>query len=218
MSRKIAKVLHDQLITLVLQAPINLFFDVTPVGKILNLLTKDLYILDYNLSFSVGTFMSTVYLAISCLIVATVAVPWILIAIFILMLMGISLFRYVLASYKDTYRIEAITKSPLLSFMQESFTGCSIIRAYGENNKFSQRNYSLVDDNTLANQMAMGIWGWYSIRIDVISTAVLAVAGAASIAFRHSTDPVLLGLLLQYSLSLQNYVSFLLYAFGEIER
>lgn len=44
--------------------------------------------------------------------------------------------------------------------------------------------------------MSMGIWGWYSIRMDVISTSVLAVAGAAAIAFRHSTDPVLLGLLL----------------------
>lgn len=61
MSRKSARILHDQLITQVLQAPINLFFDVTPVGKILNLLTKDLYILDFNLSFSFGTFMATAY-------------------------------------------------------------------------------------------------------------------------------------------------------------
>jgi len=48
----------------------------------------------------------------------------------------------------------------------------------------------------LANQVSQGIWGWYSIRMDMISVTVLAVAGAGAIGFRHVTDPALLGLLL----------------------
>lgn len=154
MSLKVARVLHNDLVTKVLQAPINLFFDVTPVGKILNLLTKDLMIMDLNLCLSIGDFLGTCYLALASLLVATLAVPWMLIAIVILFLMGICLFRYVLKGYKDSYRIEAITKSPLLSFMQESFRGCSVIRAFDQKDAFQVRNYELVDSNTLANQVA----------------------------------------------------------------
>jgi len=93
-------------------------------------MTKDLYILDFNLSFAIGDFMSSLYLASSCIIVSSIAVPWILIALFFLMVIAIYLFRYVLAGYKDTYRIYAITNSPILSSMQETFSGVSIIRAF----------------------------------------------------------------------------------------
>mmetsp|Transcript_96927 Transcript_96927/g.133500 ORF Transcript_96927/g.133500 Transcript_96927/m.133500 type:complete len:159 (+) Transcript_96927:2931-3407(+) len=136
MSLKVAKTLHNDIVTKVLQAPINLFFDVTPVGKILNLLTKDLAIMDINLCMSVGDFLGTCYLALASLLVATLAVPWILIAIILLMFIGACLFRFVLRAYKDSYRIEAITKSPLLSFMQESFRGCSVIRAFEQQDAF----------------------------------------------------------------------------------
>lgn len=43
---RVGKLMHNELIAYVFRAPINLFFDVTPMGKILNRFSKDLAVLD----------------------------------------------------------------------------------------------------------------------------------------------------------------------------
>jgi len=49
-----AKDVHNAMIKRVTNAPINLFFDVTPTGTVLNRFSKDLQVLDQNLCFTVG--------------------------------------------------------------------------------------------------------------------------------------------------------------------
>ena len=55
---KVSSVLHNRLIKRVFQAPINLFYDVTPIGKILNRFSKDLAIIDEQVFFDFGTFLA----------------------------------------------------------------------------------------------------------------------------------------------------------------
>jgi len=109
--------MHDSLIYKVLMAPINLFYDVTPIGKVLNRFSKDLSVIDTQLCFSLGGLLACFYLALSALVVAIVAVKWILIEIFFLGLFAILLFRFTLKAYKECYRVETVTKSPVLSFL-----------------------------------------------------------------------------------------------------
>ena len=45
----------------VLRAPINLFYDVTPIGKILNRFSKDLQVMDQQLCFIIGSFLACFY-------------------------------------------------------------------------------------------------------------------------------------------------------------
>lgn len=55
---KASHVLHNRLIKYVFQAPVNLFFDITPIGKILNRFSKDLAIIDEQIFFDFGTFLA----------------------------------------------------------------------------------------------------------------------------------------------------------------
>jgi ABC-type multidrug transport system fused ATPase/permease subunit len=41
-----AKIIHQQMLNRVINAPINLYFDITPIGRILNRFSKDLSIMD----------------------------------------------------------------------------------------------------------------------------------------------------------------------------
>lgn len=69
---------------------------------------------------------------ITCLVVATVAVPEILAVIAIFIIVGACVFLYSMKAYKDCYRIESVTMSPILSYFQETFSGNSVIRAFGK--------------------------------------------------------------------------------------
>ena len=57
----------------------------------------------------------------------------------------------------------------------------------------------------------MGVWTWYSIRMDILSSFVLTVACGFCVYLRTHTDPVLLTLMLQYIVTLQMYSTYTLY-------
>jgi ATP-binding cassette subfamily C (CFTR/MRP) protein 1 len=113
-----------------MNAPINLYFDVTPIGRILNRFSKDLNVLETQIQWSFSGFLAMIYQAVSVLIVAAIVVKWILLLLPLLIYLVIRLYMNSIASFRETARIESMTKSPLLSFMGETFNGASTIRAY----------------------------------------------------------------------------------------
>mmetsp|Transcript_20484 Transcript_20484/g.27674 ORF Transcript_20484/g.27674 Transcript_20484/m.27674 type:complete len:232 (+) Transcript_20484:533-1228(+) len=215
---KVGKKLHNTLMAYVFRAPINLFFDVTPIGKILNRFSKDLAVIDEQIYYNFGGFLICLWQSIACLVVAAVAVPLILIVIFVFTVIATCLFVYSMKAYKDCYRIESVTMSPILSFFQETFNGSSVIRAFNRAEEFRNHSYKLVNKTTCANQVTIGVFGWYSLRLDFLVSLILIAGCAAVISLRNSADPILLSMMLQYLLTLQNYVKFTMGNFGEIER
>lgn len=190
---------------MVLNAPINLFFDVTPIGKILNRFSKDLAIVDEKLCYNFGSFTSCFYNALSSLLVASVAVPWIMLVIAVFLFFSMWLFNYSMKAYKDCYRIETVAWSPVLSFFKETFSGSTVIRAFKKEPDFMEHSNYLINRTTIANQITNGVFGWYSMRLDLLSSTVLAAGCAASIILRDEVSPVLLSLMIQYLLTLQVY-------------
>jgi ABC-type multidrug transport system fused ATPase/permease subunit len=114
----------------VFNAPINLYFDVTPIGRILNKFSKDLSKIERDFSWEVGGLLAMVYQALSILIVAVIVVKWILIILPILGFLSYKLYVNSISSFRETTRLESLTKSPLLSFFSETFNGASTIRTF----------------------------------------------------------------------------------------
>lgn len=70
--------------------------------------------------------------AIGIIIISVIVVYWILILIVLLGFIAVKIYKHSINSFRETTRIESLTKSPLLSFMSESCSGASTIRAYGK--------------------------------------------------------------------------------------
>ena len=75
-SLKCSRQLHKNMLTNLLRAPINLFFDRVPTGRVLNRLSKDLNVLDTAIAFTFGymtfTFFGLLADIVVCLIVGSV--------------------------------------------------------------------------------------------------------------------------------------------------
>ena len=84
--------------------------------------------------------------------------------------------------------------------------------------KFIQRNFILLNNNILANQVQNGLGAWISLRLDAISITVMALGCSFCIVFKDSSDPVMLGMLLTYILNLTDQLLYLMYLLSQIER
>lgn len=69
---KCARNLHESMIAKIMNAPINLFFDVTPIGKILNRFSKDLDTLE-SLGYYTSWIQYTLFVVLSALIIAAIS-------------------------------------------------------------------------------------------------------------------------------------------------
>ena len=128
------------------------------------------------------------------------------------------LFSYTIKAHKDTYIVEAASWSQFLLHYQESFDGATVIRAYRRENEFLDIGNRLLNQITLANQVATGVFGWYSLRIDMLALGLLTTGCAFFIFMRDTVHPVLLGLMLQYLLNLQFYLKSCMTRYGEFDR
>ena len=54
----------------------------------------------------------------------------------------------------------------------------------------------------LSTYIASGVWTWYAMRMNMLALMIIGTSAVFCIVFRTQTDPVMLGLMLQYTLSL----------------
>ena len=92
------------------------------------------------------------------------------------------------------------------------------MRAYGKEQQLKLRSYELINKTTTANQITCGVFGWYSLRLDLLTIVVLAAGCAAAIVLRGQVEAILLSMMLQYLLTLQTYLKSTMNSFGEIQR
>ena len=75
---KASRTLHDGMLGNIIRSPMS-FFDTTPLGRLLNRFSKDIYTIDQVIPLSMRAFLMTFMNCVSTVIVITVASPWFLI-------------------------------------------------------------------------------------------------------------------------------------------
>lgn len=198
--------MHEDMIKYVLNAPINLYFDTTPTGRILNKFSKDLSALETMLVYQIGTFYVAVYSTLSILIISIYVVWWVVFFVPVIFFLVYKVFIRSIAGVKDVTRVESVTKSPLLSFLGETINGASTIRAYEKVDGFIARNMELLNKNILAAMWCESVPLWFAIRVDLISVFMMLVVSIICVMYRTEGNAILLSLLLTYVMTLQQNV------------
>ncbi|XP_030490551.2 ABC transporter C family member 8 [Cannabis sativa] len=193
----------------IFKAPM-LFFDSTPVGRILTRASSDLSILDYDIPFSVVFVLAgSTELLGTIGIMASVTWQVLIVGIFSLVA-SVYVQGYYLATARELIRINGTTKAPVTNFVSETSLGAVTIRAFGSVDRFFKDYLKLVDTDAVLFFLSNAAIEWLVLRIEVLQNLTLFTAAFFLILLpKGQIAPGLVGLSLSYALSLTGTQIFL---------
>ncbi|KAK3562319.1 hypothetical protein QTP86_033307 [Hemibagrus guttatus] len=213
-----ATVIHRRLLDSVLKATVT-FFDTTPLGRVLNRFSSDIYSIDDSLPFVLNILLANVFGLLGMLVVMSYGLPWVLLPLIPLGVLYYQTQKFYRHSSRELKRLCSLTLSPVYSHFSETLSGLATVRASGHTSRFEEENERRLDQNQCCVFISNAAMQWLDIRLQMIGVTV--VTGISIIAVIQqqirSVDPGLVGLALSYALSITNLLSGLIFSYAQTE-
>lgn len=199
---KASKAFFSGFINSIFKAPM-LFFDSTPVGRILTRASSDLSVLDFDIPFTITFVMaSAIELVVGIGIMASVT--WQVLIVAILAMVAAKYVQvYYLASARELIRINGTTKAPVMNYAAETSLGVTTIRAFNMADRFFNEYLKLVDTDARLFFYSNAAMEWLVLRTEALSNLTLFTAALLLVLLpKGYIEPGLVGLSLSYALTL----------------
>jgi ABC-type multidrug transport system fused ATPase/permease subunit len=111
--------------------------------------------------------------------------------------------RYYLATSRELQRLNAVSRSPIISWFSESLSGLSTIRAFNHQAIFTEINERRVDRNQMCYLPGTTVNRWLAVRLEFIGASIIFISSllAVSALITTGVDAGLVGLVISYALS-----------------
>ena len=205
LSIKVSYIVHEKLMNSLLKAPINLFYDVTPLGRILNRLSKDLNTIDESVAFSIGTSIAEACQVLSCVLMGMIYFPILIIFIPIMLFPSKYIGNIYKRASRELTRLESISRSPILNNYKQILSGVKFIRSFNQVENFIKKNHELIDTNSKVNYSLNACSTWLGIYLGLVSSAILSALFITSILMGDSVSIGIVGLSLTYMIPLPQF-------------
>ncbi|KUI63825.1 ATP-dependent bile acid permease [Cytospora mali] len=208
--------LHNRLMSAVTTAQFK-FFDVTPLGQIMNRFSKDLEGIDQEVApVAIGVMTCGLGIIVTVVLIASVT-PGFLVAGFFITAAYFFLGKFYLASSRDLKRLESVQRSPLFQQFGETLSGVTTIRAYGDERRFVRENLQKINAQLRPFIYLWAANRWLAFRTDVLGDLVSFFAGVFVITSLGKVDPGSAGISLSYAIGFADNMLWLvrLYAMNE---
>lgn len=145
------------------------FYDVTPVGRLMNRLTSDMGTVDGNIAdqFMVVIWYSIAWIA-SMIVIASVT-PLFLAFALALTLAFVVIFLQFLPTSQSLRRLEMVSLTPLMSNFGALLNGLMTVRAFCAQPQFQERNIQVTDAFQKMDHFYWSLQAWLMYRFDTLS-------------------------------------------------
>uniref|UniRef100_A0A3Q3BEI2 ATP binding cassette subfamily C member 2 n=1 Tax=Kryptolebias marmoratus TaxID=37003 RepID=A0A3Q3BEI2_KRYMA len=211
-----SKILHSELLDNILRVPM-LFFDTTPIGRVVNRFAKDIFTIDEAIPQSFRSWLLCLLGVLGTLFVICLATPFFTIIIIPLAVIYYFVQRFYVATSRQLRRLDSVSRSPIYSHFGETVSGLSVIRAYNHQERFLKQNYITIDEN-LKNVYPWIVSNrWLAIRLEFLGNLVVFFAALFAVISRNSIDSGLVGLSISYALNVTQTLNWLVRMTSELE-
>ncbi|PHH81899.1 hypothetical protein CDD82_7590 [Ophiocordyceps australis] len=211
-----SRVMLRNAVTRVLRAPMS-FFDTTPLGRITNRFSRDVDVMDNNLTDAMRMYMFTLAMVTAVFALIIAYFYWFAIALVPLYLFFILAAAYYRASAREVKRYESVMRSHVFARFSEGLSGVASIRAYGLQTRFIEQLRRCIDDMNSAYYLTFANQRWLSLRLDMVGAALVFTVAILVVTSRFNVSPSIAGLVLSYILSIAQLLQFSIRQLAEVE-
>ncbi|XP_019116392.2 ATP-binding cassette sub-family C member 2 [Larimichthys crocea] len=211
-----SRILHSRLLNNMLRVPM-VFFDTTPIGRVVNRFAKDIFTVDEAIPLSFRSWLLCLLGVLGTLFVICLATPFFTIIIIPLALLYYFVQRFYVATSRQLRRLDSVSRSPIYSHFSETVSGLSVIRAYGHQERFLKHNEITIDGNLKSVYPWIVSNRWLAIRLEFLGNLVVFFAALFAVISRDSLDSGLVGLSISYALNVTQTLNWLVRMTSELE-
>uniref|UniRef100_A0A060TAR9 ARAD1D22132p n=1 Tax=Blastobotrys adeninivorans TaxID=409370 RepID=A0A060TAR9_BLAAD len=213
-----ARILHERMLKSVLRAPMS-FFETTPIGRILNRFSNDIYRVDQLLPRTFSQFFANAVKVMFTMIVISFSTPAFILVMIPLGVLYLWYQRYYLRTSRELKRLDSVSRSPIYAHFQETLGGMSTVRAYSQQNRFTFMNESRVDLNLKAYFPTVSANRWLAVRLEFIGSVIILSAAGMAIALLPGGGVTagIVGLALSYALQITQSLNWIVRMTVEVE-
>lgn len=215
---KAAQIIHEKLLKSVFETKIQ-FFDVTPLGRILNRFSSDTYTIDDTLPFILNILLAQLFGLLGSICVSLYALPWLVLIVAPLCPIYLDIQSKYRNSSRDIKRLSSNALSPLYAHFTETLQGLTTIRAMRASSRFQQDFAVKLEESIKAQLTASAASCWLAMRLQLLGATIVGGAGILTVmTSAHTSSPGMVGLAISYALSISGLLGGVLNAFSETEQ
>ncbi|KAM4591513.1 ATP-binding cassette sub-family C member 2 [Odontesthes bonariensis] len=211
-----SRILHSRLLNNILRVPM-VFFDTTPIGRIVNRFAKDIFSVDEAIPMSLRSWIMCLLGVLSTLVVICLATPFFIVIIIPLAIIYFFVLRFYVATSRQLRRLDSVSRSPIYSHFGETVSGLSVIRAFKHQERFLKHNEVTIDENLKSVYPWIVSNRWLAVRLEFLGNLVVFFSALFAVIARDSIDGGLVGLSISYALSVTQTLNWLVRTTSELE-
>ena len=192
--------IHNALFSAIIHGRMR-FFDTTSTGAIVNRFSGDMTVVDQTLPVAVNSLLFAGGEILAVLVVISVSFPVLTAVIIPLAVVYYFLMPVYIPSSRQIKRFESRAKSPINLHFSETVQGAAVIRAFGEELRFSAESAVLVGKNLHFQYVSQMMRRWLSLRSDLVGNVVVLLAGLLAVAQKDAVTAGWVGLTISYAMS-----------------
>ncbi|XP_069963569.1 multidrug resistance-associated protein 1 isoform X5 [Bactrocera oleae] len=208
-------ILHNHLIKNVFRLPMD-FFDMTPLGRIMNRFAKDIDTIDNVLPQNWRVVISQFFSVLATIAVISMSTPIFLAVIIPIGFLYYFAQRFYVASSRQLMRLESVSRSPIYTHFSETITGVTTIRAYTVQDRFIDESDNRVDKNQVCKYPSLIANRWLAVRLEMVGNLIILFASLFAVLGGQS-NPGLVGLSVSYALQVTQTLNWLVRMTSDIE-
>nr|XP_027194827.1 multidrug resistance-associated protein 1-like [Dermatophagoides pteronyssinus] len=174
-----SRILHQRLLSAIVHAPMY-FFDTTPLGRIINRFSRDMDLLDNNMSLYIRIYLFHTMNVLATLFIITFQTPIFLVFVIPFIVVYALIQRFYICTSRQLKRIESVSRSPIFTHFSETLMGVSTIKAFNADERFIAESNERVDQNFQCFYPCQVADCWLLIRLEFLAN--LLIFSAAFIA------------------------------------
>ncbi|KAK5003773.1 Transporter of the ATP-binding cassette (ABC), partial [Cryomyces antarcticus] len=195
-SRKI----HQRLMESITHAQFR-FFDITPLGQIMNRFSKDVEQVDQEIAPVAVGVIHCMASILTVVVLISVITPGFLIAGVFISALYFIIGKFYINSSRDLKRLESVQRTPLYQLFGETLSGMTTIRAYGDERRFLRDNLNRVNTHSRPFIYLWAANRWLAFRVDVTGALVSFFTGVFVLLSVGRIDAGAAGLAMTYAVT-----------------